>query len=132
MCLATTVAILAFDPLLGLDLSTDRCRVHGALFALGLFTAGWRSRSGRATRAARSRSGSPPADSRRPAISSNGLHGLPDGSIRSGSFAVQLVGSSPLQGGTKGWGIVAAVLVAAVVVLAVGAFVVERRDLEVP
>jgi ABC-2 type transport system permease protein len=42
-----------------------------------------------------------------------------------------LVGSSPLQGGTDLDG-VAVVLAAAVIVLALGATLVERRDLEVP
>jgi hypothetical protein len=42
-----------------------------------------------------------------------------------------LVGQGPLQGGTSVTGVVA-LLVAAAVVLAVGAVLVERRDLEVP
>ena len=42
-----------------------------------------------------------------------------------------LVGQSPLQGGADAVGVVV-VLVAALVVLAVGAVLVERRDLEVP
>ena len=42
-----------------------------------------------------------------------------------------LVGQGPLQGGTDAAGVVALVA-ASVVVLALGAVLVERRDLEVP
>ena len=62
----------------------------------------------------------------------NGLHGVA-GWLDPFRFlsSFWLVGSSPLQGGTKGWGIVAVVAVAAVALVA-GASLVERRDLETP
>lgn len=131
-CIAATVAILAFDALLGLDLSLANVgAAFLTLFVLGLFF-GWLALAVGASYPSRTLAVGIAAGSAAAGYLIGGLHELAgwlDPFRLVSPF--WLVGSSPLQGGTDFVGL-AAVLVAAVFVLAVGAFVVERRDLEVP
>jgi ABC-2 type transport system permease protein len=131
-CIAATVAILAFDALLGLDLSLANVgAAFLTLFALGLFF-GWLALAVGASYPSRTLAVGVAAGSAAAGYLIGGLHELAgwlDPFRLVSPF--WLVGSSPLQGGADFVGL-AAVLVAAVFVLAVGAFVVERRDLEVP
>ena len=131
-CIAATVAILAFGALLGLDLSPANVgAAFLTLFALGLFY-GWLALAVGASYPSRTLAVGIAAGSAAAGYLIGGLHELAgwlDPFRLVSPF--WLVGSSPLQGGTDFVGL-AAVLVAAVFVLAVGAFVVERRDLEVP
>ena len=131
-CVAATVAILVFDVIVGLDLSLDH--VAGAfvsLLALGLFY-GWLSLSVGAAYPSRALALGIAAGAAAASYLVGGLHDLAgwlDPFRLLSPF--WLVGQSPLQGGTDPVGVLV-VLAAAIVVLALGAILVERRDLEVP
>jgi ABC-2 type transport system permease protein len=131
-CVAAGAAILAFDAIVGLDLSFEH--VAGAfvsLLALGLFY-GWLSLAVGAAYPSRALALGIAAGLAAVAYLVGGLHEFA-GWLDPFRFLSPfwLVGQSPLQGGTDGVG-VAVVLAAAIVVLAIGAVLVERRDLEVP
>jgi ABC-2 type transport system permease protein len=131
-CTAATVAILAFDALLGLDLS--RSNVLAALLslaALGLFY-GWLALAVGAVFPSRALAIGTAAGTAAAGYLVGGLHELAGWLDPFRFFSpFWLVGSSPLQGGTDLVG-VGVVVAAAVAVLALGALLVERRDLEVP
>ena len=130
---APGLALAVLDPIVGLDLPRGRLLAAiVALAALGLFFRLARPRSGRCLRqAVPSRSVCPPRWQRAGYLV-NGLHGLA-GWLD--PFRVLspfwLVGSSPLQSGSNGWGLLAVMLLA-VLVLGVGSRRVERRDLQTP
>ena len=131
-CVAAIAAILLFDVIVGLDLSLDH--VAGAfvsLAALGLFY-GWLSLAVGAAYPSRALALGIAAGAAAVGYLVGGLHALA-GWLDPFRFVSPfwLVGQSPLQGGTDAVGVVV-VLGAAVVVLALGAVLLERRDLEVP
>jgi ABC-2 type transport system permease protein len=131
-CVAAIAAILLFDLVVGLDLSLGH--VGGALtslVALGLFY-GWLSLAVGAAYPSRALALGIAAGAAAAGYLVGGLHGLA-GWLDPFRFLSPfwLVGQSPLQGGTDALGC-AVVLVAALVVLVLGAVLVERRDLEVP
>ena len=131
-CSAAAAAILLFDVVVGLELSVGN--VAGAfvwLVALGLFY-GWLALAVGAAYPSRALALGVAAGTAALDYLVGGLHELA-GWLD--PFRVLspfwLVGQSPLQGGTDGVGVVV-VLVASIVLLALGAVLVERRDLEVP
>jgi beta-exotoxin I transport system permease protein len=131
-CVTSVAAILVFDAIVGLDLSLGH--VAGAfvsLVALGLFY-GWLSLAVGAAYPSRALALGIAAGAAAVGYLVGGLHELA-GWLDPFRFVSPfwLVGRSPLQGGTDAVGVLV-VLVAALVVLALGAFLVERRDLEVP
>jgi beta-exotoxin I transport system permease protein len=131
-CVAATVAILVFDLIVDLDLSLAHVAgAFAALVALGLFY-GWLSLAVGAAYPSRALALGIAAGAAAVSYLVGGLHDLA-GWLDPFRFLSPfwLVGQTPLQGGTDSVGVVV-VLVAAVVALAVGAALVERRDLEVP
>ena len=131
-CAAAIAAILLFDAVVGLDLSFGHVAgAFGWLVALGLFY-GWLALAVGAAYPSRALALGVAAGTAALDYLVGGLHELA-GWLDPFRFISPfwLVGQSPLQGGTHGVG-VAVVLVAAVVILGVGAILVERRDLEVP
>ena len=125
------VALLVLDPVLGLDLGFWR------------LAAAWRSRRARdLLRLARARLGASvsskllaiavPAGYAAAAYLVSRLHDLA-GWLDPLRFLSPfwLIGSSPLQDGVDGWGLLV-VLAGALAAVAVGAVLLERRDLEVP
>lgn len=132
LCIAAGVAILALDPLFGLDLSfADVAAAIASLAALGL-AYGWLALAVGAAFPSRALAVGVAAGAAAAAYLVDGLHELA-GWLDPFRFVSPfwLVGSSPLQGGVDVLG-VAVVLVAAMGVLVAGAVLVERRDLEVP
>jgi len=131
-CVAATVAILVFDVIVGLDLSLGHVAgAFASLVALGLVY-GWLSLAVGAAYPSRALALGIAAGAAAAGYLVGGLHDLA-GWLDPFRFLSPfwLVGQSPLQGGTDPVGVVV-VLVLAVVVLALGAVLVERRDLEVP
>ena len=131
-CVAAALAILVFDVIVGLDLSLGHVAgAFASLVALGLFY-GWLSLAVGAAYPSRALALGIAAGAAAVSYLVGGLHELA-GWLDPFRFLSPfwLVGQSPLQGGTDGVGVVV-VLVAAVVALALGAVLVERRDLEVP
>ena len=131
-CLAAVSAILLFDAIVGLDLSLGH--VAGAfvwLVALGVFY-GWLALAVGAAYPSRALALGIAAGTAAVDYLIGGLHDLA-GWLDPFRFISPfwLVGQSPLQQGTDLLGVVV-VLAASVMVLAVGATLVERRDLEVP
>jgi ABC-2 type transport system permease protein len=131
-CVAAIGAILLFDAVVGLDLSL--AHVAGAfasLVVLGFFY-GWLSLAVGAAYPSRPLALGIAAGAAAAAYLVGGLHELA-GWLDPFRFLSPfwLVGQSPLQGGTDAVGALV-VLVAASVALALGAILVERRDLEVP
>jgi ABC-2 type transport system permease protein len=129
---AATVAILAFDVLIGLDLDVGKVGwafVH--LVALGLFF-GWLALAVGAAFPSRALAIGVAAGTAAAGYLIGGLHELA-GWLDPFRFVSPfwLVGSSPLQNGADAVGVVV-VLVAAGAVLVVGAIAIERRDLETP
>lgn len=132
VCAAIGIAFSVFDPLLGLDLSFARLAAAlGSLVALGLVH-GWLALSVGAVWPSRALAIGVPAALAAGGYLVSGLHELA-GWLDPFRFLSPfwLVGSSPLQNGVDGWGMLA-VLGAAVLVLAAGALLVERRDLQTP
>lgn len=131
-CVAAVAAILLFDAIVGLELSLGH--VAGAflwLGALGVFY-GWLALAVGAAYPSRALALGIAAGTAAVDYLIGGLHDLA-GWLDPFRFVSPfwLVGQSPLQQGTDLLGVVV-VLAAAVVILAIGATLVERRDLEVP
>ncbi len=132
VCVAAGITILVFDPLVGLDLSFARlASALLSLAALGLLF-GWLALAVGATVPSRALSIGIPAGIAAAGYLVSGLHELA-GWLDPFRFLSPFwfVGSSPLQNGAEGWGVVA-VAVAAIAVLVAGSLLVERRDLETP
>ena len=122
ICLLIGLALLVFDPLVGLDLATRHIvGATGYLTALGLFH-GWLALSIGAAIGSRALAIGVPAGLAAAGYVVNGLHSVA-GWLNPFRFlsSFWLVGSSPLQGGSRLWGILVA-----------GALLVERCDLEMP
>jgi ABC-2 type transport system permease protein len=131
-CLAGFVALAVLNPLIGLDLATGRIAAGFAgVAALGLLS-GWLALGLGAAIPSRVLAIGLPAALAAAGYLVNGVHGLA-GWLDPLRFvsAFWWIGSSPLQGGTR-WAGVAVVLGAAALVLAVGALLLERRDLQTP
>jgi ABC-2 type transport system permease protein len=132
VCVVAGLTILVFDPLVGLDLSlTNQASAMASLAALGLLY-GWLALAVGAAVPSRALAVGIPAGAAAAAYLVGGLHGLA-GWLDPFRFLSPfwLVGSSPLQKGADGWGVIIVVL-AAVVVLLAGSLLIERRDLETP
>lgn len=132
LCVVIALALLVFDPLVDLELATERIVAAAAsLVTLGLLH-GWLALSIGAATGSRALAIGVPAGLAAAGYLVNGLHSvagwLDPFRFLSSSW---LVGSSPLQGGSRPWGILAVAGVA-VVAVGVGAVLVERRDLETP
>ena len=131
-CIAAVAAILLFDVVVGLDLSLGH--VAGAflwLVALGVFY-GWLALAVGAAYPSRALALGIAAGAAALGYLIGGLHDLA-GWLDPFRFVSPfwLVGQSPLQQGADLAGVVV-VLAVSIVVLAAGATLVERRDLEVP
>jgi len=127
--LAAGLALLVLDPLVGLDLSVGRIgAAGGSLLALGLLH-GWLALAVGAATSSRALAIGLPTALAACGYLVNGLHGIA-GSLDPLRVASPfwLIGSSPLEGGSSGWGILVVVLVA-IPVLVAGSLLVERRDL---
>ena len=131
-CAAAALTILVFDWLVGLDLSLAHVgSAFVSLVALGLFY-GWLALAVGAAYPSRGLAIGLAAGAAAASYLVGGLHELA-GWLDPFRFVSTfwLVGSSPLQTGADALG-TAIVLAAAVVVLVLGALLVERRDLETP
>jgi ABC-2 type transport system permease protein len=129
---AGLLALLVIDPVFGLDLGFWRLvAAMGGLAALGLFY-GWLALCVGASVPSKLLAIAVPAGYAAAAYLVGGLHDLA-GWLDPLRFLSPfwLIGSSPLQDGVDGWGVLV-VLAAACAALVVGAVLVERRDLEVP
>lgn len=132
VCVVAGITILAFDPLVGLGLSLSKVGAAVvSLAALGLLY-GWFALAVGAAVPSRALAIGIPAGAAAAAYLVSGLHGLA-GWLDPFRFLSPfwLVGSSPLQNGANGWGVVAVALAASAILLA-GSLLVEGRDLEVP
>jgi ABC-2 type transport system permease protein len=132
VCAAAGLALVVFDPVFGLELSLGNvAQAIAGLFALGLFH-GWLALGVGAALPSRALAIGIPAGVAAAGYLVNGLHGLA-GWLDPFRFLSPfwLVGSSPLQNGVDAAGTLA-VLLAAVVALAAGAALLERRDLQTP
>jgi ABC-2 type transport system permease protein len=132
VCAVIGLALLALDPIVGLDLSAGRLAAAVAwLAALGLFH-GWLALGVGASTSSRALAIGVPAGFAAAGYLVNGLHELA-GWLDPFRFLSPfwLVGSAPLQKGAEAWGLLA-VLAAAFLVLVAGSLLVERRDLETP
>jgi ABC-2 type transport system permease protein len=131
-CFAAGLALLVFDPLVGLGLSPGHVTTTTAwLAALGVLH-GWLALSVGASTSSRALAIGVPAGLAASGYLVSGLHDLA-GWLDPFRFVSPfwLVGSSPLQGGADTVGILVVVL-AAIAILGAGSLLVERRDLEVP
>jgi len=126
------LALVVLDPIAGLDLPTGRLwAAIGSLAALGLLF-GWLALAVGAALGSRALAIGVPAALGAGGYLVNGLHGLAgwlDPFRLLSPF--WLVGSSPLQTGVDGRGLVAVLLVG-LVLLGAGSLLAERRDLETP
>jgi ABC-2 type transport system permease protein len=132
VCVATGLALLVLDPLVGLDLSTRNiAAAMGSLAALGLLH-GWLALTTGAATSSRALAIGVPAGLAAAGYLVNGLHEIA-GWLDPFRFVSPfwLVGSSPLQGGTDTWGALVVVGVA-IATLGAGAVLVDRRDLRTP
>jgi beta-exotoxin I transport system permease protein len=132
VCTVASATILAFDLLLGLDLSGTRvAAAFLSLVVLGLFF-GLLALAVGAVYPSRALAIGVAAGAAATSYLVGGLHELA-GWLDPFRFISPhwLVGSSPLQGGADLAGI-GVVLLAAVAILGLGAILVERRDVEVP
>jgi ABC-2 type transport system permease protein len=132
VCVAVGLVLLALDPLAGLDLSAGRVAAAMAgLAALGLLH-GWLALGVGTSTGSHALAIGVPAGLAAAGYLVGGLHGLA-GWLDPFRFLSPfwLVGSSPLQGGADAVGTLV-VVAAALVILAAGSVLVERRDLEVP
>lgn len=131
-CAAAGAALLVLDPLVGFELPLGRLAAAvGALGVLGLFH-GWLALGVGAAVPSRALALAVPAGLAAAAYLVSGLHELAgwlDPFRLLSPF--WLVGSSPLQRGVDGAGVLA-VAITALVALAAGALLVERRDLTAP
>jgi ABC-2 type transport system permease protein len=132
VCAVAGLVIVAFDPLVGLDLSLGRVlEAVASLVALGLLH-GWLALALGAAVPSRALAIGVPAGVAAAGYLVGGLHGLA-GWLDPFRFLSPfwLVGSSPLGSGVNGAG-VPVVLGAALLLLVAGSLLVERRDLETP
>jgi ABC-2 type transport system permease protein len=132
VCVATGLALLVLDPLVGLDLSTRNiAAAMGSLAALGLLH-GWLALTTGAATSSRALAIGVPAGLAAAGYLVNGLHEIA-GWLDPFRFVSPfwLVGSSPLQGGTDTWGALL-VVGGAIATLGAGAVLVDRRDLRPP
>ena len=126
------LALLALDPLFGLNLGAGR--LAGAmtgLAVLGLLY-GWLALTLGAAVPSKLLAVAAPAGYAAAAYLVSGLHDLA-GWLDPLRFLSPfwLIGSAPLQKGVDGWGVLV-VLAASLATLATGTVLVERRDLQVP
>jgi ABC-2 type transport system permease protein len=132
ICAAVGAALLVLDPVVGLELSVGRVAAAlSGLAALGVLH-GWLALGVGAAVPSRARAIGVPAGVAAAGYLVNGLHGLAgwlDPFRLLSPF--WLVGSSPLQNGVDGRGVLV-VLAAALLALIAGSLLVERRDLETP
>jgi ABC-2 type transport system permease protein len=131
-CLAAGAAIAILDPIVGLDLSkTNLVEAVLALAVLGVFF-GWTALALGATVPSRALAIGVPAGFAAAAYLVGGLHALASW-LDPFRFLSPfwLVGSGPLRNGADALGVLV-VAAAAFVVLAIGAWRVERRDLQSP
>jgi len=132
VCVVVGIAIALLDPLVGLDLSMGRlAEALGALAALGLLY-GWLALAVGGAWPSRAFAIGIPAALAAGAYLVSGLHELA-GWLDPFRFLSPfwLVGSSPLQSGADGWGVLVVVVVSFAVLVA-GSVLLERRDLETP
>lgn len=132
VCAAGFVALALLDPVFGLGLSLGRlASAFVSLALLGLLH-GWLALAVGAAVPGRARAIAVPAALGAAAYLVAGLHELA-GWLEPFRFASAFwwIGSSPLRSGVDGWGVLI-VAAAALVVLAAGAALAERRDLRVP
>jgi ABC-2 type transport system permease protein len=129
---AALLTVLAFDPIVGLDI-TDRYLVEAFawLVGLGLFY-GWVALAIGAVYPSRAAAIGLAAGLAAAAYLVNGLHSVA-GWLDPFRFVSPfwIVGSSPLQGGASLLG-VSLLVVAAAAILVLGAFLVEHRDIQAP
>ncbi len=132
LCVVAGIVILAFDPLVGLDLSFGKlAQAIAALVVLGVFY-GWLALGVGAAVPNRALAIAVPA-----AVAAVGylINGLYQQAAWLEPFRFLspfwLVGTSPLQSGINSWGALV-VAAAAVVALVAGSLLVERRDLQTP
>jgi ABC-2 type transport system permease protein len=132
LCLLAAVAIEIFDPIFDLELSLGRVLAAIAgLGLLGLFF-GWLALAVGAALGNRALAVGLAAGLAAGGYLVSGLHGVASWLDPFRFLSVfWWIGSSPLENGIRGWGAVV-VGVAAVAILAAGALLVERRDLETP
>ncbi|MGH3133430.1 MAG: ABC transporter permease subunit [Gaiellaceae bacterium] len=131
-CATVGATIVVFDPVVGLDLSFGRLAEGlASLAALGLLH-GWLALAVGAAVPSRALAIGVPVGLAAAGYLVGGLHEVA-GWLDPFRFVSPfwLVGSSPLQNGANGWGVLA-VLVTALVALVTGSLLVERRDLETP
>jgi ABC-2 type transport system permease protein len=132
VCAVIGIVLFAFDPLVGLDLSTGRVlEALASLVALGLLH-GWLALAVGAAVPSRALAIGVPAGLAATAYLVNGLHELA-GWLDPFRFlsSFWLVGSSPLGGGVNVAGVLV-VLAIAIAVLVAGSLLIERRDLQTP
>ena len=132
VCAAGFAALAVLDGPVGLDLDFGRLAgALGALAVLGLLY-GWLALAVGAAYPSKLLALAIPAGYAAAAYLVGGLHDLA-GWLDPLRFLSPfwLIGQSPLQNGVDGWGTLV-VLLAAVLALAAGAVLVERRDLETP
>jgi ABC-2 type transport system permease protein len=132
VAVAAGLGLLVFDPIVGLDLSTGRILTATAsLAALGLLH-GWLALAVGAATSSRALAIGVPAALAASGYLVNGLHSIASW-LDPFRFLSPfwLVGSSPLQGGAREWGILVLAIVA-IPVLVAGSLLVERRDLKTP
>jgi ABC-2 type transport system permease protein len=132
VCAAAFVALAVLDRALGLDVPAGRLAAAlAAVASLGLLH-GWLALALGAAIPSRALAIGVPAAFAAAAYLVSGLH-LLAGWLAPFRFLSPfwLVGSSPLRSGVDPWGVLV-VLVAAAAVLAAGALLVERRDLQTP
>ena len=132
MCAAAGLAMLVLDPLVGLDLSAGRIASAVALLAaLGLYH-GWLALGVGAATSSRALAIGVPAGLAAAGYLVNGLHSMA-GWLDPFRFVSPLLARRLLAapGRRRRLGVFV-VLALAVVVLAVGSILVERRDLETP
>ena len=130
--LAAGLTLLVFDPLVGLDLALGHVAAATAsLAALGLLH-GWLALAVGAATSSRALAIGVPAAVASCGYLVNGLHQIA-GWLDPFRFLSPFwfVGSAPLQGGSRAWGILLVVLLAVPVLLG-GSLLVERRDLKTP
>ncbi len=130
VCVTVGIALVLFDPLVGLDLSLGRIAAAlASLATLGLLY-GWMALAVGAGIPSRALAIGVPAAAAAAAYLVSGLHELA-GWLDPFRFLSPfwLMGTSPLRSGVDGLGLLV-VVAAALGVLAAGSLLVERRDLE--
>jgi len=132
LCAVLFVVLASLDPVFGLDLGLGRLAAALAgIFALGVLH-GWLALAVGTAVPSRALALGIPAALAAAGYLVGGLHELA-GWLDPFRFVSSFwwIGSSPLQNGTDGWGVVV-VTAAALGVLAAATMLVERRDLKVP